>query len=490
MMHGTRRGFLAGTATLLSTAGVAAQASPSLSAQTLRECGVVGDGVADDTPALQRLIDETTGPLDMPGGSFRLTHPLVLDTSRRGYSGIRGAQGTTRFIMDGPGPAVRVAGSHEGTASPPSVQPDTWERQRFPILAGFEVLGRHPEADGIELYRTMQPVVASVLLRECRHGIHLVDRNRNVIICEAHIYRCHDTGIFMDNCNLHQVNIIGCHISYCSRAGIRQLNGDVHNVQITGNDIEYNAGAEDSSGEIVLEIIEDGAISEFTIASNTIQAVPSDLGANLMIYAAPGLERVGLIAITGNVLGSRDKNLVIHNAGRAITVSGNTIYTGKTLNVHLTGCSSVVMTGNSVIASRPVHGFEDVNGVLLEACTDCLISGNVLTTLAHGSSERGGAVSLLRCKDTAVSSCQILDPRHRGIYLEDCTRCLISGNTVADRTEPPQMEAAIEAVGDGRGNVIQGNLITSGRAAILAAPAVAIQQGNTVLPVHQLRSTD
>lgn len=481
-MYGTRRSFLAGTTTLLAASGAAAQADPAEAARAAERFGVVGDGIADDTAALQRLIDETAGPLELPPGSFRLTGPLVLDTTRRGYSGVRGAQGASRLIMDGPGPAVRVLGGHEGTANPASVKPETWEGQRFPILAGFEVLGRHPEADGIELCRTIQPVIASVLLRECRHGIHLVERNRNVIIAECHIYRCLDSGIFMDNCDLHQVIVIGCHISYCSRAGIRQLNGDVHNIQITGNDIEYNAGSEELSGEIVLEIIEQGMISEYTIASNTIQAVPSHAGSNVILSCIEGKGAIGQIAITGNVLGSRDKNLAVFNAGRAVTVSANTIYTGKTLNIHLAGCRSVAVTGNTIISSSPVHGFEDVNGLLLEDCAECLISGNVINTLSQGSEERGGAVTLLRCADTAVTSCQILDPRHRGVYLEDCTRCLISGNTVADRSSPARMTAAIEAVGSGRGNVIQGNLVTGGsEGAVRCESGAAVAVGNTVV---------
>ena len=135
------------------------------------------------------------------------------------------------------------------------------------------------------------------------------------MLANSHIYNGIDSGVFMDHCNLHQVNFIGNHISYNKRAGIRQLNGDVHNIQITGNDIEYNWGSEETSAEILLEAPE-GIISEYTISSNTIQAVSENSGANIYIVGAANETPYSarLFAITGNVIGSRNKNIYIDNA--------------------------------------------------------------------------------------------------------------------------------------------------------------------------------
>jgi hypothetical protein len=400
---------------------------------------------------------------------------------------MRGGQGTARLVMAGPGPAVRVVGDHQGTADPNTVQPHTWEKERFPVLSGFEILGAHPEADGIELDQTMQAVVRSMLIRECRYGIRLVTRNRNVIIADSHIYNCSDSGIFMDQVNLHQTNILGNHISYCSRGGIRQLNGDVHNVQITGNDIEYNSGFEGISGEILLEAPESGMISEYTIASNTIQATPDAPGANIVITGRDedhGFS-IGIVTIAGNVIGSRSGNIFIENARRATSISGNVIYSGIAACVHLRKCENLTLGANSIVPLAGVsYGNAGQGGVVLEDCAACAVTGNNINGHDAGTPEDGGSVTLVRCRDASVASCQILDPLHRGVYLQDAVRCRVSDNTIVDRREQPAMVAAVEVVGDSRGNVVQNNLVAKGSAdAIVCETACGVVRTNTVVNV-------
>jgi Pectate lyase superfamily protein/Right handed beta helix region len=447
--------------------------------------GATGDGITDDTEALQHAIDDGDGVLELPKGTYRITKPLILDTTKRGYMGIRGSQGTARLVMAGPGPAIKVVGDHQGTASPERIEPHTWESERFPVLSGFEILGEHPEADGIQLSRVMQPVVRCMLIRRCRHGIHLVDRARNVIIADCQIYDCHDSGIFMDHVNLHQFNIIGNHISYCKRGGIRQLNGDLHNVQITGNDIEYNSGFDGMSGEILLEARESGLISEYTIVSNTIQAKPDAQGANIVIAGRDDKTDIParVIAITGNVIGSRDRNILVEYAGRALTITGNVIYSGIASDVHLRWCHNATIGSNTIIPMKRLsYNQLGLGGVLLEDCEECVITGNTINDHDYGEAERGGSLTLLRCQDITVASCQILSPMHRGLFAEDCTRCMISGNSVIDKREEPSMAAAIEVVGDSKDNVIQNNLVAKGaRGGIVCDEAAGVVSNNTEL---------
>src|SRR5262245_2677973 len=135
--------------------------------------GAVGDGAADDTAALQHAIDAGDGVLKLGKGTYRITRPLVLDLPKQGFGGAIGHAGTSRLAMDGPGPALRVVGDHRGTAVPASLSRQTLEKERFPNLTGFEIVGLHPLAVGIELTKTMQMTVAAVLIRNCRYGIHL-----------------------------------------------------------------------------------------------------------------------------------------------------------------------------------------------------------------------------------------------------------------------------------------------------------------------------
>ena len=202
--------------------------------------GAVGDGKTDDTAALQHALEAGEGVLDLNKGTYRITRPLVIDLTKQGYGAVRGAGGTSRIVMAGPGPALRIVGDHQGTAQPASYKPHTWEKERMPQISGLEILGEHPEAVGIELRKTTKATITGVLVRECKHGIHLVERNRDFVLSDSHLLHNHEFGLFFDHCNLHQIIVHGNHISWNKKAGIKSLNGDVHNLQITGNDIEYN----------------------------------------------------------------------------------------------------------------------------------------------------------------------------------------------------------------------------------------------------------
>lgn len=445
--------------------------------------GAIGDGVADDTDALQHAIDDGDGVLELSKGTYRITRSIVLDARKQGYLGVRGDQGTARIVMDGAGPALQIIGDHQGTATPESFKPHTWDRERMPIVSGLEILGEHPEADGIELRRTMQATIQNVLIRKCRYGVHLVERNRNFLLNASHIYDCHDTGVFFDDCNLHQVIIAASHISYCKRAGIRQLNGDVHNIQITGNDIEYNSGYEgpgqELSGEIVLDAPE-GIISEYTIASNTIQATLDAPGANILILgkAEDPASGIRLVAITGNVLGSRDRNIVIEHGSR-ISITGNTIYGGQRLNCEFRHSRYITFGSNSCFSRPASYANETTDGILFEKCVGCSLVGNVLNDCRLGDEDSGGTITIRDSENIAVSASQILNPRYRGIDVLNSSRCQISGNSVHETGEAKRMLAAIRISGTGQDNWVHGNSVTTGsRGDIECEQVVGRVEGN------------
>ena len=106
-------------------------------------------------------------------------------------------------------------------------------------MSEIEILGGHEEADGLELDGTMQATISGVLIRRCRFGIHLVQRNRNVLLADSHIYhsRPNGIGVYFDGVNLHQTIITGCHISYCGHAGIKIARSEVS--QFTDHEFRY-----------------------------------------------------------------------------------------------------------------------------------------------------------------------------------------------------------------------------------------------------------
>jgi hypothetical protein len=133
--------------------------------------GASGDGVTDDTAALEHALHDGDGVLRLHKGTFRLSRPLVIDLSKTGYAAIIGDGGTSQLLMTGPGPAIKIVGTHQGTSVPKSVTDATWQKERFPTLSGFEIVGDHPAAVGIELIRCFQPTISQVSIRRCRYGI-------------------------------------------------------------------------------------------------------------------------------------------------------------------------------------------------------------------------------------------------------------------------------------------------------------------------------
>jgi len=454
--------------------------------------GAKGDGIADDTVALQHTLDSGDGVLRFNKGTYRITRPLVVDLTKHGFGAVRGESGTSRIVMAGAGPAIRVIGDHQGTAWPGSVQAHTWDKERFPTINGIEIVGEHPEAVGIELRKTMKCVISQVLVRRCRIGVHLVERNRDFILADSHLYDNHEVGLFFDRCNLHQVIVHGCHISWNKHAGIKALWGDIHNVQIVGNDIEYNnataGGQSKASDELVghvggSEILFDateGVISEVTISGNTIQATVQTGGANIRVIGAevtrPQIADGGttqkpdtthLINITGNVLGSQWRAVELRNVSR-VTITGNTIYDSNDLSIFAKQCSGITANGNT-FGWRCLDGEPRKDGLRFEDCDNIVLSGLATQRFCAGSAEAGAAITFLRCTDSSLSDSQILDPLHCGVELEDCQRCRVTNNTIVDRRSQRTMKHAIRFVGQCRDNLITGNLLGGATAKLLEA---------------------
>ena len=136
-----------------------------------------------------------------------------------------------------------MRGTHTNTADPLGFKPEIWRHERLPTFEGFEIQGAHAEADGIRISGVMQPTFTNLLIRRVRHAIHARGRARNLLISHCHIYHNTGIGLFLEEVNLHQTNIVGSHISYNRLGGVRIENSEIRNLQITGNDIEYNNNA-------------------------------------------------------------------------------------------------------------------------------------------------------------------------------------------------------------------------------------------------------
>ncbi len=81
---------------------------------SVRDFGAKGDGIADDTAAIERAVAESReGVLAFTRGAYRLTRTVEVKLATRGPLSLLG-DGGGRLIMAGAGPAFRFIGTHTG----------------------------------------------------------------------------------------------------------------------------------------------------------------------------------------------------------------------------------------------------------------------------------------------------------------------------------------------------------------------------------------
>jgi hypothetical protein len=430
----------------------------------VKDFGATGDGRTDDADSIQHAVDQGDGHVVLPRGNYRITRTILVGLSRHGRTAFDGSRGTARLHMDAPGPAIRIVGTHDKTAQPSDFRPTVWEMERMPTVSDLEIVGEHDESVGIALEGTMQATIQGVLVRRCRYGVHLVRRNRNVLLANSHIYngRGPAIGVYFDGVNLHQTNIVGCHISYCAHAGIKIERSEIRNLQITGNDIEYNfdPDAEDSA-DVWIDSRE-GTVREGTIASNTIQAKNSPSGANVRIEGADNelANKAGLWTITGNIIQSQAVNLWLRSC-RGVVVIGNSFCSGYERSIVLERCRHI-MLGANTLDYNPDYSGDRIDGITVRGAVGCTLSSMILESTRAGSPDAGGAIEIFDSNEITVQGCQVFDPSHRGIYLSNAKNARVCDNIVLDRRQPKMMRESIRVAGRAAGVVIRNNSVGKG----------------------------
>lgn len=346
----------------------------------------------DRTGEFRERLAQGNGTLLLEPGAHRITGTLEVALSGKHSAVIRPASGSATLIMDGPGPAIRIRGSHEGTASPSSFKVETFH-ERMPVIEGIEIVGNHPEADGIELVRTFEAIVSKVAVRWCRDGVRLFERNRNVTLSDVNLYENRGIGLHLDDVNLHQIDVANSHISYNRGGGIVVRDGNVRNLQITGCDIESNMPGDDSptqTANILLDVSGSAddktrSIAEVAITGCTIQHSSNYSGKDFKELAPGGanirflgkeIAPIDSVTITGNVLSDVSLNVDLRDC-TDITFTGNVLFAPNPDNLHVVRSKRVVVNGNTFNPRE----FERPGRIVFEECQDCVFSNNTLRAL-------------------------------------------------------------------------------------------------------------
>jgi len=250
----------------------------------------------------------------------------------------------------------------------------------------------------------------------------------------------------------------------------------MRNFQIVGNDIEYNHDtALDNSADILIDMTPpQSSFREGTIVGNTIQARPSPNGANIRFLGGKNLLTGGLLAITGNLIGSQTHNIHLKDC-RGVTISGNSIYSAAEHSLWLENSANLIAANNS-IDWNPDHKKKHlVDGILIDRCKGVILSNTIIEDSFQGAEKSGGAVDVRNSQDISIVNCQILDFRFRGITLTDAVRCRVTGCSIIERRQKPAKGTSIH-VKSGRDNLIADNIVNP--AGLSVAPGAATVRNN------------
>ena len=443
--------------------------APAVAAEkTVRDFGAVGDGVADDTAAIQRAVDSKSGSVVFPSGTYRLTSSVRVPLSETGWTALRG-DGTAQVVMSAAGPAFHFIGTHAGTAAPSTVKPAVWAKERTPMVDRLEIVGAHAEADGIRAEGTMQLTITGAVARKLRHAIHLTGRNRNVLVSECHLYENRGCGVLFDQVNLHQSNIANCHISYNAGGGVVTRGGEIRNLHVGTCDIESNMTADAPATANILLDSTGGSTAEVAITGCTIQHNSKSpdsanirmLGAGITSGKDATRTQEGHVTITGNVFSDVSVNIHLKNA-RGVTITGNTFWEGFAHDLLVENSSSVVVGPNNFDRNPRyvVNGnwAKDKNGLVFRDSMDCKLTG----FLVKGVWDKEAAVLLERCERFSVTDCSILDCDGIGLLLKDCVKTVVRGCMIRDDRMPPKATLSLKIEGEAGGNWVTHNWVPNG----------------------------
>jgi hypothetical protein len=161
-----------------------------------------------------------------------------------------------------------------------------------------------------------------------------------------------------------------------------------------------------------------------------------------------------------------------------VTITGNYIYSGHHRNLLVEASRNIVVGPNCFGHNPDYQRHELATGIRFVDCNGCNLSGILIEDAEAGRHTlpgtiplaREGLLELIRCRRMNISGAQFLDGTPHGIFLEDCHDTVLTGCTVLDDRQPPQMRAAIVWKGEGSGNSIAMSRIGRGTQADLVVP--------------------
>lgn len=429
--------------------------------------GATGDGVTDDTAAIQSAIDSVSGRaiLFFPTGNYKANIEVPSRFS------ILGQGGGSRIMPFDSGWGIKMAGTHTGTAAPSSRTETVINEETYPYIKDIRIQGDGITTGGIQIDKLMQPVISGVFVEGCSHGIQIVNRSRNIIIDKCHIYNNYGPGVHVaSGTDIHQLTISNSIINYCKRT-IYLDNCDLRNMLVANCDLEYSDdGANISNVEI--DVSTSGVVRFVTISGCQLEGLTANGQMINLKGNTDNIKNLNTIVISGSYINNFETGGIgirgnycssVQISGNNLSTNGRAVIFDHSSNIDVTGG-----IGGSYSSSTGIHfGAENeyvtINGVQL-----CDVGSGQAAALSLGSTY---------CAN--VNNCMVINPPAVGILLNGATNSIISNCIVLDTRETKVMSHPIRELSPSNKNIIANNRVNSGATGgITKAGADTVVSGN------------
>jgi len=307
---------------------------------------IVGDGVTDDTLAVQRVVNMGNRVTFPNVQSIKLTGTV---TVALGYSKVIDGMGAT-LTATGDFYALTVKGTLDSTASPSTIDDYVLKSEGGTTIKNFKLTSSSASTGGgMDVSKAFNLKIEDCYIYKCNNGIRVSGMNRDISIAGNHIFAINANGILFDaSVNMHQCNIINNMIMFALNDIHIYNPSAIANFQIVGNDIEivnYPATGYNAAKCICFETsTKPTMFGEIEISGNTIQGHGTS---NYIVYfSGHSEEPIRDMSITGNhISNSSDCAVYLSNVNN-IALTGNTYADIMCYVYELDGvCSNVLMVG-------------------------------------------------------------------------------------------------------------------------------------------------
>jgi parallel beta-helix repeat protein len=354
---------------------------------SVKDFGATGDGVTDDTTAIQNAVN-TACRVFFPNGTY-LTNSINIPSN-------------TALIGETIGGVIITA---NGVITEPGLfQTTTTTKVEIANFTFSAMFSSYATLSAIFMNSSTFAYVHDVYINAANYGINTVNATSNSTFERITVNNANNIGIVIAGTNSFRNKVLNCTVNTTTISHAIQIQGgaysEVSNCKCSGAKIFgislYQTEFAIASNNTIVDTLAEGInvedASNCTVSDNNISwtnnAISTDFG--LSLFAPPPLETANFNIITGNFInGSNKSGIALAEDCAYNTVSNNTVVNPNFLNevqgsgilIYGSGGGNNLITGNTIFAnnSKMRHGISDNNAVDGLSSGSNIINNNSIT---------------------------------------------------------------------------------------------------------------